>query len=93
MNKLLLIFAFSMNMFCAALAKELPIFDAHIHYSHDAVENLPPEDVAKILRRAGVGKALVSSSDDRGTQLLKRAAPDIIVPALRPDRRRGAIGT
>ena len=74
-------------------SEDLPIFDAHIHYSHDAVELVPPEDVAKILRDAGVRKALVSSSDDRGTQLLKEAAPDIVVPALRPYRRRGAIGT
>lgn len=86
---------------CAALfvasspvfADDLPIFDAHIHYSHDAVTFVPPEEVAKILRDAGVRKALVSSSDDRGTQLLKAAAPDIIVPALRPYRRRGAINT
>ena len=38
-------------------------------------------------------KALVSSSDDDGTQKLKAAAPDIIVPALRPYRRRGEIST
>lgn len=77
----------------AALAEELPIFDAHIHYSHDAVNLVPPDEVAKILRDAGVRKALVSSSDDRGTQLLKEAAPEIVVPALRPYRRRGAIRT
>ena len=29
---------------CApALAAELPIFDAHIHYSHDAWESVPPK--------------------------------------------------
>ncbi len=75
------------------LAEELPIFDAHIHYSHDAVRMIPPQDVAQILRDAGVVKALVSSSDDDGTQKLKAAAPDIIVPALRPYRRRGEIST
>ena len=73
-------------------AQELPIFDAHIHYSHDAVNLVPPEEVAEILRLAGVKKALVSSSDDNGTQLLVAAAPDIVVPALRPYRRRGEIG-
>lgn len=77
----------------AAFAQERPIFDAHIHYSHDAVQTVPPEQAVQILRDAGVRKALVSSSDDNGTQLLKAAAPDIIVPALRPYRRRGAIGT
>lgn len=76
-----------------AQAQELPIFDAHIHYSHDAVQFVPPARVAKILREAGVKKALVSSSDDDGTQKLLAAAPDIVVPSLRPYRRRGAIGT
>ena len=77
----------------AVQAKDLPIFDAHIHYSHDAVKLVPPEEIAKILRDAGVKKALVSSSDDNGTQLLKAAAPDIIVPALRPYATRGTIST
>lgn len=76
-----------------AWAQDLPIFDAHIHYSHDAVAAVPPEEVAQIFRDAGVRKALVSSSDDNGTQLLAAAAPDIIVPALRPYRRRGETGT
>lgn len=74
-----------------AFAEDLPIFDAHIHYSHDAVLLVPPDEVAKILRDAGVRKALVSSSDDDGTQKLKAAAPDIVVPALRPYRRRGEL--
>lgn len=77
----------------AATAEDLPIFDAHIHYSHDAVQLVPPQQVAKILRDAGVKKALVSSSDDDGTQRLLAAAPDIVVPSLRPYRRRGAINT
>jgi hypothetical protein len=74
-------------------AEELPIFDAHMHYSHDAVIQVPPEQAAKILRDAGIRKALVSSSDDDGTQKLKAAAPDIVVPALRPYRRRGETGS
>lgn len=76
-----------------AMAQDRPIFDAHIHYSHDAVKQVPPEQVAKILRDAGVRKALVSSSDDNGTQLLLAAAPDIVVPALRPYRRRGELNS
>lgn len=74
-------------------AEELKIFDAHMHYSHDAALQIPTEQIVKILRDAGVKKALVSSSDDDGTQKLKAAAPDIVVPALRPYKRRGAIGT
>lgn len=76
-----------------AIAQDIPLFDAHIHYSHDAVIAVPPEQAVKLLREAGVSKALVSSSDDEGTQKLLQAAPDIIVPALRPYRRRGEIGT
>lgn len=76
-----------------AFAQQMPIFDAHIHYSHDAVIAVPPAQAAKILRDAGLKKAMVSSSDDNGTQLLKAAAPEIVVPALRPYRRRGETGT
>ena len=67
-----------------AYADKLPIFDAHIHYSHDAVKLVPPQEAVKALRNAGLRKALVSSSDDNGTQLLVAAAPDLIVPSLRP---------
>ena len=77
----------------AAQAQDLPLFDAHIHYSHDAVLKVPPEKAAGLLREAGVKSALVSSSDDDGTQKLMQAAPEIVVPALRPYRRRGELGT
>lgn len=76
-----------------AAAEPLPIFDAHIHYSHDAVKQVPPKEAVAALRAAGLKKALVSSSDDNGTQLLIKEAPDLIVPALRPYRRRGETGT
>lgn len=76
-----------------AMAQDMPIFDAHIHYSHDAVAHVPPKEAAVILRQAGVQRALVSSSDDEGTQKLFAEAPDIVVPSLRPYRRRGEIGT
>jgi hypothetical protein len=74
-------------------AAELPIFDAHVHYSHDAVSVVPPKDAIAILRKAGIKRALVSSSDDEGTQKLLAEAPDLIVPELRPYRKRGEIGT
>ena len=78
---------------CAAQAQELPIFDAHLHYSHDAWESVPVQDVLAILRKAGVRRALVSSSGDDGQQRLYRAAPELIIPELRPYRSRGEIGT
>ncbi|MCW5751017.1 MAG: hypothetical protein KIT81_07705 [Alphaproteobacteria bacterium] len=77
----------------ATQAEELPIFDAHIHYSHDAWEMLPAAEAVAVLRRAGVKRALVSSSSDEGTQRLLAAAPDLIVPELRPYRSRGEIGS
>jgi predicted TIM-barrel fold metal-dependent hydrolase len=70
-----------------------PIVDAHIHYSHDTWDVLPPAEAVKVLREAGLRKAFVSSSSDDGTQMLLKAAPDLIVPVLRPYRRRGEIGT
>jgi hypothetical protein len=74
-------------------AAELPIFDAHIHYSHDAVLALPPKEAVAILRKAGLKRALVSSSDDAGTQKLMAEAPDLVIPELRPYRTRGDVGT
>ena len=72
----------------AQAAEPMPVFDAHIHYSHDAVELVPPAQAAQLLRAAGLKGALVSSSDDEGTQKLLAAAPDLIVPELRPYRTR-----
>lgn len=71
----------------------LPLFDAHVHYSQDAWERVPPKDAIAILRKAGVKRALVSSSNDDGNQKLYTEAPDIILPSLRPYRSRGDIGT
>lgn len=74
-------------------ADALPLFDAHIHYSHDAWALVPPKQAVAILRQAGLKGALVSSSDDEGNQMLAAEAPDLIVPELRPYRRRGEIGS
>jgi hypothetical protein len=53
----------------------------------------PPERVIELMREANLKLALVSSSDDTGTQLLTRLAPDLIVPGLRPYTRRGQLST
>jgi hypothetical protein len=71
---------------------EMPIVDAHIHYSHDAWDVVPPKEAVALLRKAGVKRALVSSSNDEGTQKLLAEAPDLIVPALRPYRMRADVG-
>jgi hypothetical protein len=70
-------------------ASELPIFDAHVHYSHDAWENVPPEVALALVRQAGVKRVLVSSSNDEGQQKLARLAPEVFLPSLRPYRQRG----
>ena len=75
----------------ATLAVDLPIFDAHIHYSKDAWEVLTPKQAVERLRKAGVVRALVSSSSDDGTQKLYAEAPDLIVPELRPYRTRAEL--
>jgi predicted TIM-barrel fold metal-dependent hydrolase len=74
-------------------AAQLPIVDAHVHYSHDAWTVVPPTEAVAILRKAGVKRALVSSSNDEGTQKLLAEAPDLIVPELRPYRLRGDAST
>jgi predicted TIM-barrel fold metal-dependent hydrolase len=68
------------------------LFDAHLHYSHDAWELVPPRQAAALLRAAGLRTALVSSSNDEGTQMLRAEAPDLVVPVLRPYRTRADTG-
>ena len=77
----------------ARAADTLPLFDAHIHYSHDAWELVPPKQAVAILRKSGLKGALVSSSNDEGTQKLIAEAPDLIVAELRPYRTRADIST
>ena len=90
------ILAAALTAYSASLAlaqAPRPIIDVHIHYSQDAWGALPPPEAIKVLRQAGLRKAFVSSSSDDGTQMLFKAAPDLIVPVLRPYRSRGETGT
>ncbi len=77
----------------SAVAADLPIFDAHLHYSHDAWESVPPKEAIALLRKAGLRRAVVSSSNDDGNQKLLAEAPDLILPSLRPYRTRGELST
>lgn len=72
---------------------DLPIFDAHIHYSQPDWAVYPPEEILKIFDRAGVRRALVSSTPDDGTLRLYEKSPARIVPELRPYRTRGDMGS
>jgi len=71
---------------------QLPIFDAHIHYSQPDWSVYPPERILAILKDAGVRRALVSSTPDDGTLKLHEKAPGVVVPFLRPYRTRGDMG-
>jgi hypothetical protein len=79
--------------FSTTVFSQLPIFDAHLHYSHDAWESVPVPQALEILRKAGLKRALISSSGDEGQQRLYAAAPELVIPELRPYRRRGDIST
>ena len=64
--------------------KQLPIFDAHIHYKAQAWERYPVESVIELMDQSGVAMGLVSSTPDQGTIKLWEHAPNRIVPELRP---------
>jgi hypothetical protein len=76
-----------------APAQELPIFDAHIHYSQPDWSAYAPEAILALLDATGVRWAMVSSTPDEGTIRLHEKAPDRIVPILRPYRTRADMGT
>ena len=85
----LLLFVMAATGEPAAQNKELPLFDAHIHYSQGDWDTLSPEQALAILERAGVRRALVSSTPDDGTLTLYQADPKRSIPFLRPYRTRG----
>jgi len=77
----------------AAQADELPIFDTHLHFSDDAWIRFSPQEILALMDRAGVYRALMSSTPDDGTLALYQLAPDRIVPILRPYRTRADMTT
>lgn len=75
-------------LWSAAVAAEppLPIFDAHVHYGESAWNDVPTARAFDMFMKAGVSRALVSSSPDDGTLRLRKADPARIVAILRPYR-------
>lgn len=73
-------------------AAQLPIFDAHVHYSRPDWDVYSPERALSILSAAGVRRAIVSSTPDDGTLKLYEKAPKTVVPFLRPYRTRDDMG-
>ena len=61
-------------------AAELPIFDAHVHYSRPDWGVYSPERALSILSAAGVRRAIVSSTPDDGTLKLYEKSPKTIGP-------------
>lgn len=86
-------FLLQISVVLADNINSLPIFDAHIHYSHDVWDAISAKDAIGRLKQAGVKRAMVSSSSDDGTQILYQADPDFVVPMLRPYRKRGTLET
>jgi len=74
-------------------AADAPLADAHIHYSAPNWSVYTPDQVVDILDRAGIKRALVSSTPDDGTLKLYDRDPKRVVPMLRPYRTRDDMGT
>jgi predicted TIM-barrel fold metal-dependent hydrolase len=77
----------------SAAGDELAIVDTHLHYSQNSWQDYAPAALLLLLDRAGVQRAFVSSTPDDGTVRLYEAAPDRIVPVLRPYRQAGELST
>lgn len=75
-----------------AQAERIPLFDAHIHYSGDAWEPVPVSEALMLLDEGGIVRGLASSTPDDGTLRLYEAAPQRIVPELRPYRTPSDVG-
>lgn len=81
-------FLFFFLLFFSSLSRAeepgLLIFDGHIHYSEDVWAPLPVSRVLEMLTEVGIERMLVSSTPTEGTELLYKAAPERVVPFLRP---------
>lgn len=76
-----------------ARADELPIVDTHLHYSANSWQDYAPAALLTLLDQAAVRRGFVSSTPDDGTVRLYEAAPDRIVPVLRPYRQAGELSS
>jgi hypothetical protein len=58
-----------------------------LYYCQPTWQFFITEEIFSLLKKAGVVKALVSSTPDNGTLKLCNLREDVIVPSLRPYRR------
>jgi amidohydrolase family protein len=93
MSRLVMLVSAATLCLAAPAGAQYPLFDAHIHYSRADWDAYTPERALSILARAGVRRALVSSTPDDGTLKLYDKAPAGIVPSLRPYRTREDMST
>jgi len=73
--------------------EEIVLSDGHLHYSTPDWAVYSPEQILAILDKAGIGRALVSSTPDDGTLKLYDKDPRRIVPILRPYRTRDDVNS
>ena len=76
-----------------AAAADAPLSDGHIHYSAPAWSVYTPDQIVAILDKAGIRRALVSSTPDDGTLKLYDRDPKRVIPILRPYRTRDDMGS
>jgi hypothetical protein len=76
-----------------AAAADTPLADGHIHYSRPDWSAYTPDQIVAILDKAGIARALVSSTPDDGTLKLYDRDPKRVIPILRPYRTRDDMGT
>ena len=81
--KLIALFLILPNL---GVASDLPLFDAHVHYSSDVWNTVPPHDAISRLKQNGVQQAIVSSTPAKGAVMLYEANPVFVIPFLRPYR-------
>lgn len=67
-----------------ALAGSHSFKDGHIHYNMDMWDMLPPDRAIHMLKEAGIGRALVSSTPTLGTEKLYLQDPQLVVPIMMP---------
>jgi hypothetical protein len=60
------------------------IHDGHIHYDQDVWNTLPATDAIRMLEQQNISRALVSATPTEGAEMLYRAAPELVIPMLRP---------
>jgi hypothetical protein len=81
----------ALSLAATAGAQDLPLFDTHLHYSQNSWQDFGPAAIIVLMDQASVRRGFVSSTPDDGTIRLYEAAPDRIVPVLRPYRQSGEL--